>query len=207
MKSTVFLYSRFVLIALMASISQLFLLESARAQESIQTGSDLSGKGNPIETKPFVPGSDPVIADEEPGRQPENEVRCLALNIYFEARSEPELGQRAVGHVVMNRVSHPGYPSSVCEVVQQGGEQKLHRCQFSWWCDGKSDEPADRKAWTRSVKLARQIYSGVLKDITDGALWYHATYVKPYWSKILLQGDRIGQHIFYIENRLPKLVM
>ncbi|MCP3868020.1 MAG: cell wall hydrolase [Gammaproteobacteria bacterium] len=128
----------------------------------------------------------------------------MALNIYFEARSEPESGQQAVGHVVMNRVAHPKYPDSVCRVVQQGGQKRLHRCQFSWWCDGLSDKPVDRKAWKQSLRLAREIYAGNLEDTTGGALWYHATYATPYWSKILLQGDRIGQHIFYLENRQTK---
>ena len=135
------------------------------------------------------------------GHRMEDEVHCLALNIYFEARSEPEKGQRAVGHVVMNRVAHQGYPDSVCEVVRQGGEQELHRCQFSWWCDGQPDTPVDQIAWNQSLRLAREIYFGNLKDTTDGALWYHAIYVKPYWSSILRQGDKIGQHIFYLENR------
>jgi spore germination cell wall hydrolase CwlJ-like protein len=133
--------------------------------------------------------------------QRDAEVHCLALNIYFEARSEPESGQRAVGHVVMNRVAHSGYPDSVCEVVQQGGEERLHRCQFSWWCDGQSDRPVNREAWNEARRLAREIYSGISKDTTDGALWYHATYVKPYWSELLLKGNKIGQHIFYLEHR------
>lgn len=130
-----------------------------------------------------------------------DELRCLALNIYFEARSEPELGQRAVGQVVMNRVAHSRYPDSVCKVVQQGGEKVLHRCQFSWWCDGQSDRPTDQRAWAKSLLLAWKVYFGVLEDVTGGALWYHATYVKPYWSASLLKGDRIGQHVFYLENR------
>lgn len=134
----------------------------------------------------------------------QNELRCLALNIYFEARSEPESGQRAVGHVVMNRVVHPKYPDSVCKVVQQGGEQVLHRCQFSWWCDGQSDRPMNQEAWVKSLRLAWKVYFGVLEDTTGGALWYHATYVKPYWSDSLLKGDRIGQHVFYLENRKPR---
>ena len=140
------------------------------------------------------------LTDTSSGRF-EKEVRCLALNIYFEARSEPVAGQRAVAHVVMNRVAHPGYPSSVCGVVKQGGEQRLHRCQFSWWCDGRSDKPLNHRAWRQSLRLARKIYLGTLQDTTDGALWYHAIYAAPYWSKLLLQGDRIGQHIFYLENR------
>ena len=134
----------------------------------------------------------------------EKEVHCLALNIYFEARGESEIGQQAVGHVVMNRVEHPTYPDSVCEVVHQGGEQRLYRCQFSWWCDSQSDKPVDQKAWRQSLQLALDIYLGFLEDTTDGALWYHATYVTPYWSKKLLQGPKIGQHIFYLESRQLK---
>jgi spore germination cell wall hydrolase CwlJ-like protein len=95
----------------------------------------------------------------------------------------------------------------VCQVVQQGGEQALHRCQFSWWCDGGSDKPANQKAWGQSLRLARQIYLGILKDTTDAALWYHASYVKPYWSKALLQGDKIGQHIFYLQNQRSRNTM
>ena len=136
-----------------------------------------------------------------------NEVRCLALNIYFEARSEPEKGQRAVAHVVMNRVAHPRYPGSACEVVQQGGERIRHRCQFSWWCDGLSDKPVNKQAWNKSLRLAQEVYFGLLEDTTDGALWYHAVYVKPYWSEILLQGAKIGQHIFYLENQPPRKTM
>ena len=134
----------------------------------------------------------------------QNELRCLALNIYFEARSEPESGQRAVGHVVINRVAHPKYPDSVCKVVQQGGEKMLHRCQFSWWCDGQSDRPMNQEAWVKSLRLAWKVYFGVLEDTTGGALWYHATYVKPYWSDSLFKGNRIGQHVFYLENRKPR---
>ncbi len=132
------------------------------------------------------------------------EVNCLALNIYFEARGEPESGQRAVAHVVMNRVAHKRYPNTVCAVVQQGGEERLHRCQFSWWCDGQSDKPGNSKAWNRALIIAKDIYLGKLKDTTKGALWYHSTYVTPYWSKVFLKGDRIGQHIFYLENRQPQ---
>ena len=126
-----------------------------------------------------------------------SEVQCLARTIYFEARGEGEEGQRAVGHVVMNRVASPKYPDSVCAVVHQGGEARRNRCQFSWWCDGRSDEPTDRKSWIRALRLAYEVYLGVSDDPTGGALWYHAVYASPYWKNLLVQGDRIGQHIFY----------
>lgn len=125
------------------------------------------------------------------------ELQCLALNIYFEARGEPDEGMRAVGHVVMNRVLHPRFPRSVCQVVRQGGERRRYRCQFSWWCDGRSDRPRDRGAWQESRMLAYQIYVGISRDPTDGALWYHADYVRPEWGKYLKRGPKIGQHIFY----------
>lgn len=130
----------------------------------------------------------------------DSEVYCLALNIYFEARNEPEEGKRAVGHVVMNRVAHPRFPTSVCKVVRQGGEIRRNRCQFSWWCDGRSDRPRNREAWSESVHLAYQVYVGHSVDPTKGALWYHADYVNPSWGKVFKPTRKIGQHIFYQRN-------
>ncbi len=126
-----------------------------------------------------------------------DEIECLALNIYFEARSEPDAGRLAVGHVVMNRVSNDRYPGNVCAVVRQGGEKVRNRCQFSWWCDGRSDRPRDRRAWKQSKAIATRIYWGFSEDMTEGALWYHAVYVRPAWRKILVRGRTIGRHIFY----------
>ncbi len=134
------------------------------------------------------------------------ELKCLALTIYFEARGEPDEGKRAVGHVVMNRASHPQFPQKVCEVVQQGGERFRFRCQFTWWCDGQSDQPTELRAWEESKTLARQIYWDASRDPTAGALWYHADYVRPRWRGRFARGAKIGRHVFYrlAENRSPK---
>ena len=126
-----------------------------------------------------------------------DEIECLALNIYFEARGEPDAGRLAVGHVVMNRVSDRRYPGKVCAVVRQGGEKVRNRCQFSWWCDGRSDRPRDRRAWKQSKAIATRVYWGLSEDITGGALWYHAVYVRPAWRKVLVPARTIGRHIFY----------
>ncbi|ODB85019.1 hypothetical protein A3194_14805 [Candidatus Thiodiazotropha endoloripes] len=134
-----------------------------------------------------------------------NELHCLALNIYFEARSESAQGQYAVGHVVMNRVAHQGFPNTICSVVKQGGEKRLNRCQFSWWCDGRSDKPINRKAWLKSLARAYEVYLGQVKDPTYGALWYHADYVCPKWSKALTVVTKIGQHLFYQKGKQPSL--
>jgi spore germination cell wall hydrolase CwlJ-like protein len=128
----------------------------------------------------------------------DDEVTCLALNIYFEARSEPLEGMLAVGHVVMNRVAHRKFPDSVCGVIRQGGEVVRHRCQFSWWCDGRSDRPRNPVAWDAARLMAWFIYNGHTEDPTGGALWYHADYVAPYWRDAYHRGPRIGRHIFYL---------
>ncbi len=131
---------------------------------------------------------------------PASEIECLALNIYFEARGEPEVGQVAVGHVVMNRVASARFPGTVCDVIQQGGELRRYRCQFSWWCDGRSDKPRNKRLWEKSAELALNVYWGRTEDPTEGALWYHADYVKPYWRKAFERGPKIGRHIFYSQT-------
>jgi hypothetical protein len=127
------------------------------------------------------------------------DIHCLALTIYHEARGESHLGKLAVGHVVMNRTRSAAFPDDVCDVVKQGGERR-HRCQFSWWCDGRSDRPRDAVALLRSLSLARDIYHGCTIDPTAGALWFHARSVNPSWSKAFRPGRRIGQHVFYRGN-------
>jgi spore germination cell wall hydrolase CwlJ-like protein len=126
-----------------------------------------------------------------------DEITCLAQNIYFEARSEPVDGMLAVGHVVLNRLASNRFPDTVCKVVRQGGDQRRHRCQFSWWCDGRSDQTHNKVAWNSARLIAWFVYNGQTQDPTGGALWYHADYVSPYWREAYVQGPQIGRHIFY----------
>ncbi len=136
-------------------------------------------------------------------RLAEDELKCLALNIYHEARSEPNTGQMAVAAVTLNRVRSSRYPSSVCGVVKQGGERR-GRCQFSWWCDGRSDDPTEPRAWAKARETARLSLLGQTEDPTDGATHYHASYVRPSWASKLEKTARIGQHHFYrAEPRRP----
>ena len=142
----------------------------------------------------------PLWGGAQAGVNHAEEQNCLALNIYFEARSEPDEGKRAVAHVVLNRVSDPMFPSTICQVVRQGGERIKHRCQFSWWCDGRSDRPAKGEVWDGAKALARSVYWGHSQDPTDGAMWYHADYVSPSWGAHFKRGPKIGRHIFYLNN-------
>ena len=133
------------------------------------------------------------------------ESQCLALNIFFEAAVESTAGKLAVAHVTLNRVKSKNYPNSICEVVKEGihhsnGLPKRDRCQFSWYCDGKGDIPKKGRLWNESVDLANYVVErqNDLRDITDGATHYHATYIDaPRWTVQKKVMARIDQHIFY----------
>lgn len=130
---------------------------------------------------------------------PLSEVDCLALNVYWEARSESRTGQAAVAAVTLNRVAHPAFPDTVCDVVKQGEDAGRHRCQFSWLCDGRDDTPRETSAWQRARVVARLALARLLPDPTRGALWYHADHVRPGWSQSLALITQIGGHLFYAE--------
>lgn len=125
------------------------------------------------------------------------EIGCLAQNIYFEARLEPEDGRRAVAHVVLNRAADPRWPDAPCAVITQGYPEAGALCQFSWYCDGKSNRPRRDASWRDARRLAQRVYWGRSQDPTGGALWYHADYVRPVWRHALRRGPKIGRHIFY----------
>jgi len=138
------------------------------------------------------------------------EVTCLADNMYFEARNQGVAGLLAVTNVVMNRVADNRYPDTICEVVQQGptvlswkgtGENipVRNRCQFSWYCDGKSDQPTDLETYDYIYRLSFEILNQVVPylDITEGATHYHAEYILPAWAASKIKTVEIEDHIFY----------
>jgi spore germination cell wall hydrolase CwlJ-like protein len=136
----------------------------------------------------------------------ERERRCLAIAIYFEARGEPVRGQVAVGQVILNRVRSPLFPETICGVVYQG--QMNPGCQFSFTCDGKTDNPRNDAQWSQAQDIARQIMTGKLWLPEVGySTYYHANYVSPYWTGSMSKIDKIGRHIFYKKrNEQPYIV-
>jgi len=138
-------------------------------------------------------------------------IACLAENIYFEARNEPIEGQYAVAFVTMNRVKSPDFPNDICSVVKQKtqvqsiGDKRIV-CQFSWWCEPIPHRisttnlltETDNKKYNEIVNLAINFYVNYerLEDPTQGALFYHADYVRPNWRN-LQKVTQIGRHIFY----------
>jgi len=117
----------------------------------------------------------------------------LALNTYHEARGESFLSQVDVANVVLNRVESKHYPDNIYDVVTQGGERR-NRCQFSWFCDGRSDEAGDGEAWRIAVKAASLAMNGY--DETHGALFYYnPDKVEPYWAKHKTFVKMSGHHV------------
>ena len=137
---------------------------------------------------------------------PRDQLICLALNDYWEARSETMAGRIAVAQVVMNRSMDPRFPSNLCEVVKQNFHQgKLNKCQFSWFCDDRPDTPYEADAWRTSIKIAAAMLQkdSSIPDPTGGALWYHADHVRPNWSSDYETTTIIGSHVFYREADNP----
>jgi N-acetylmuramoyl-L-alanine amidase len=129
------------------------------------------------------------------GRIGHSAEHCLALAMYWEAKSEGPSGMRAVAAVVLNRVAHPDFPDTVCGVVKQGGEEPP--CQFSWWCDGKSDRPTEARAWATAQQIAARVLQGPPSDRTFGALFFHNTAIEAPWVHKRQRTVQIGRHIFY----------
>ena len=122
--------------------------------------------------------------------------RCLAQAIYFEARSENLEGQLAVAQVVLNRVDDRRYPSSICRVVFQNDHLPF-RCQFSFACDGRSDNPHNKQAWAIARTIAHIAVHDRWTDLSDASTHYHTSGVRPYWMSKLDRRVQVGQHIFY----------
>lgn len=141
------------------------------------------------------------------------ELECLSLNIYFEAGVESTAGKLAVANVTLNRTGSKKFPNTVCDVVKEGRhyhDKKLDKryplrdmCQFSWYCDGLSDEPQRGRTWESAKEIAelalKKHNANILIDITDGATHYHANWMEtfPKWSKDKKVMASIDRHIFY----------
>jgi hypothetical protein len=121
---------------------------------------------------------------------------CLAQAVWYEAASESEAGQRAVAQVVLNRVAHPAWPSSVCGVVYQGSERSTG-CQFTFTCDGSLARRPSGASWSRAQRIAAEALSGSVYAPVGLATHYHTLWVNPYWAGTLDHIGTIGAHRFY----------
>jgi spore germination cell wall hydrolase CwlJ-like protein len=123
-------------------------------------------------------------------------LQCLTSAVYYEAGNQDGNGERAVAQVVLNRVRHPAFPSSVCGVVYEGSTRTTG-CQFTFTCDGSLNRKPDADGWKRAYKIAEAALSGYVYKPVGWATHYHADYVVPYWASTLAKNAMVGAHIFY----------
>ncbi|WP_233998253.1 cell wall hydrolase [Erythrobacter sp. QSSC1-22B] len=176
-------------LALPPGIEQLELLSE---DEALAANKSLPYSDDPVEAaSPFRQSADWTQAATY-----DSALECLSATIYYEANGEGAAGQRAVAQVVLNRVRHPAFPSSVCGVVYQGSHLRTG-CQFTFTCDGSLLRTASAQGWSRAERIASEALKGKVEPSVGMATHYHANYVFPYWAPSLAKVATINTHIFY----------
>ena len=144
---------------------------------------------------------------------PKDELTCMACNIYFEARGEPDAGMVAVGKTVMTRAASPLYPKTLCGVVYE----RQGAWQYSW-VGGINHRPSSpRRSKHRHARhqAPRQSYrlpkDGIILARVEkaartamaqgpsGATRYYADYI-PHprdLSRDCHMVNHIGHHLFF----------
>ena len=162
-------------------VQAIFYLAAKTAAE-INAGVPIAGASTPARPFKASAGNDAL--------------ECLTSAIYYEAGNEPVDGQRAVAQVVLNRVRHPAFPSSICGVIYQGSERATG-CQFTFTCDGSLSRGPARWAWDRAREVAKAALAGYVYAPVGNATHYHTNWIVPYWSASLVKSAIVGAHIFY----------
>ena len=138
----------------------------------------------------------PFAAAEAGSDDARRALQCLTAAVYYEARSDPADGQRAVAQVVLKRVRDRAFPGSVCGVVYQRAAAS-NVCQFSFACDGSMRRPLDPAAWERARSVAAAALGGSVYAPAGAATHFHTAAISPWWAPSLAQVGRIGAHVFY----------
>ena len=143
--------------------------------------------------------ADQVAARLEAYEKRAADLRCLAENIYHEARGEPFKGQIAVAEVTLNRVASPYFPKTICEVVHEARWDPIRRRMVSAfsWTEFESKRAPRGPAWREAKTAAEAVYDREHSPVVPGALYYHATYIKPRWARQKKTVATIGNHVFY----------
>lgn len=195
-------FSLAVSAAVLLFMSPLFAEDPpANPQQAIQKAEVLEQKAADKDTAAPVPKAQVITKPEaqavDPaGAKPVDEpLTCLARTIYWEAKGGTPADMEAVASVVLNRLGHEGFPGTVCEVVKQGADKKV--CQFSWWCDGRSDDVQEEDRYSVAKEIARKALNQQLPDRTGGAMYFHDRKVKPDWAGKYLKTAETGKFILY----------
>lgn len=128
----------------------------------------------------------------------DNQLDCLAKNIYHEAKGEPFEGKVAVAQVTLNRAASGQFPNDICKVVYQKNivyDKVL--CQFSWYCEQASTmKPKNTAAYKECQIVARKVLLEEFRlPSLNKALYFHGAHINPGWKREKIA--TIGNHVFY----------
>ena len=163
--------------------------------EALEQNAGAAGSKAPPSPSELINKPEAQAVDPGGSEPLDDAITCLARTIYWEARGEAIVDMEAIANVVMNRLGHEGFPTTICSTVRQGREQGS--CQFSWWCDGRSDQAKDDESYATAKEIARKALNLQLMDRTSGALYFHQRNVTPSWAADYTKTVEIGQFVFY----------
>ena len=188
-----FPWQTFIAFLMILSAMQFTMLRPQEVQASVYK--EKAEQIKPIEVTPVAPVKPKflqIVETDDKLRYNKQDLFCMAKNIYHEAGSEPTLGKYAVAQVTINRMKSPQYKDTVCSVV-------FEPYQFSWAnYHGRRWTTPRGENWQEAKRIARDVLENNKRiHGLDDALFYHATYVRPSWSRKFDRVTRIGLHIFY----------
>lgn len=167
----------------------------SKAQVLEEKAADKDGATPVVPKSEIITKSEAQAVDPEGAASVDDAIVCLSRTIYWEAKGGTDADMAAVANVVLNRLGHEGYPDTICGVVKQGSEKKA--CQFSWWCDGRSDQVKEDDRYAASKEIARKALNQQLTDSTKGAMYFHDRNVKPAWASEYIKTAETGKFLFY----------
>lgn len=188
-----FPWQTFIAFLMILSAMQFTMLRPQEVQASVYK--EKAEQIKPIEVTPVAPVKPKflqIVEADDKIRYNKQDLFCMAKNIYHEAGSEPTLGKYAVAQVTINRMKSPMYKDTVCSVVFQP-------YQFSWAnYHGRRWTTPRGESWLEAKRIAHDVLENNkrIHGMSD-ALFYHATYVRPYWASRKDKLIKIGLHIFY----------
>jgi spore germination cell wall hydrolase CwlJ-like protein len=167
----------------------------SKAQVLEEKAAEKDGPTSPVPKSETITKSEAQAVDPAGVQPVDDALVCLSRTIYWEAKGGSDADMEGVASVVLNRLGHEGYPDTICAVVKQGVEKKA--CQFSWWCDGRSDQVKEDDRYAASKEIARKALNQQLTDSTKGAMYFHDRNVKPAWASEYIKTAETGKFLFY----------
>jgi spore germination cell wall hydrolase CwlJ-like protein len=188
-----FPWQTFIAFLMILSAMQFTMLRPQEVQASVYK--EKAEQIKPIVVTPVAPVKPKflqIVETDDKVHYNKQDLFCMAKNIYHEAGSEPTLGKYAVAQVTINRMKSPKYKDTVCSVV-------FEPYQFSWAnYHGRRWTTPKGESWREAKRIARDVLENNkrIHGMSD-VLFYHATYVRPYWASRKDKLIKIGLHIFY----------